>query len=51
MDSRSDRSAILKVFAILLIPAILTGCNTIAGLGEDTQAAGEALEEEAEGVE
>jgi predicted small secreted protein len=30
--------------------ACLTGCNTVEGVGEDTQEAGEAIEETAEDV-
>lgn len=39
-----------KVFVILTAAAALTvaACNTIAGIGRDTQAAGEAVEETAE---
>ncbi|MDX1606287.1 MAG: entericidin A/B family lipoprotein [Candidatus Competibacterales bacterium] len=33
---------------ILLVLALLGGCNTTEGLGEDVEALGETLEEEAE---
>ena len=36
------------ILAVLGAAFILTGCNTIAGLGEDTQAAGRKLETTAE---
>ena len=36
------------IFAVLSAAFILTGCNTMAGLGEDTQAAGRSLEKSAE---
>ena len=38
-----------KLFLAMIGAAfILTGCNTMAGLGEDTQAAGRKLETSAE---
>ena len=38
-----------KVIALILGAAfLLAGCNTIAGIGEDTQAAGKKLENSAE---
>ncbi|MEO7743604.1 MAG: entericidin A/B family lipoprotein [Usitatibacter sp.] len=38
-----------KLIALILGAAfILTGCNTMAGLGEDTQAAGKKIENSAE---
>ena len=38
-----------KVIALILGAAfILAGCNTMAGVGEDTQAAGKKLENSAE---
>ena len=37
-----------KLIALLVGAFILAGCNTIAGLGEDTQAAGKKLENTAE---
>lgn len=38
-----------KVIALILGAAfVLAGCNTMAGLGEDTQAAGRKLENSAE---
>ena len=36
------------ILAVLGAAFILTGCNTMAGLGEDTQAAGRKLETTAE---
>ena len=39
----------MKKLIVLLISAyLLAGCNTMAGLGEDTQAAGKKLENSAE---
>ena len=39
----------MKKLIVLLISAyVLAGCNTMAGLGEDTQAAGKKLENSAE---
>ena len=37
-----------RLIAALLAALALAGCNTMAGLGEDTQAAGQALERSAE---
>ena len=37
-----------KLIALLVGAFILAGCNTIAGIGEDTQAAGKKLENTAE---
>jgi entericidin B len=36
-----------KILAILLIPAMLTACNTIEGAGQDIQAGGNAIEKSA----
>lgn len=48
----AERSGIMKAFLLTLLLAggtiLLAGCNTMEGLGKDTQAAGEALEEEAQ---
>ncbi|HYC36209.1 MAG TPA: entericidin A/B family lipoprotein [Usitatibacter sp.] len=37
-----------KLIALMLSAFFLAGCNTMAGLGEDTQAAGKKLENSAE---
>ena len=37
-----------KLIAALIGVAFLAGCNTIAGVGEDTQAAGKKIENTAE---
>jgi len=37
-----------KLIALMVGAFILAGCNTMAGLGEDTQAAGKKLEKSAE---
>lgn len=46
------RDKLLRMLGIgmftLLLPVLATGCNTIEGIGKDTQSAGEAIEEEAE---
>jgi predicted small secreted protein len=41
------------IFMALLIcfTALSSGCNTISGLGEDLQAAGEAIQDKAEDVQ
>lgn len=40
----------VSVIAILaaLMTVVLTGCNTMEGLGEDMEEAGDAIEQEAE---
>ncbi|HSK41950.1 MAG TPA: entericidin A/B family lipoprotein [Arenibaculum sp.] len=40
-------SKLLIITAFLLSSLTLGACNTFEGLGQDTQAAGEALEDEA----
>lgn len=37
-----------KLIALMIGAFILAGCNTMAGLGEDTQAVGKKLETSAE---
>ena len=37
-----------KALALTLLAIVLAGCNTMAGLGEDTQAAGKKVENSAE---
>ena len=50
VDTR--RNSPLRAFAALLLIATfslgLSACNTMSGLGKDTQKAGEKVEEEAE---
>lgn len=42
-------SAIMKAFLLsLVLAAGVSGCNTMEGAGEDIEAAGENIEEEAE---
>ena len=39
----------MSVLAALIAPmAVLSGCNTIEGIGEDTQELGESIDKEAE---
>lgn len=45
---KSKISRTLTVFSGLLIILSVTACNTIAGVGEDVEATGGAIEEEAE---
>jgi predicted small secreted protein len=33
-----------KIFALAAIALILTGCNTVAGMGKDVQKVGQAVE-------
>ncbi len=46
-------SPIKRTFALLLFAmlsvGVLGGCNTMAGLGEDVEAVGDSIEDEAEG--
>lgn len=46
------RGAIAPAFWLTLLlvggTLMLAGCNTVAGIGEDTQAAGDAIEDTAE---
>lgn len=45
----SKLSALLLILAVLGSSLVaLTGCNTTAGIGKDIEAAGEAINEEAE---
>lgn len=46
MNPTSKTLAMLALVAVTAMP--LAACNTIEGLGEDTQAAGETLEKAAE---
>lgn len=39
------------VLLVLCFSALSTGCNTISGIGEDLQAAGEAIQNTAEDVQ
>ena len=46
--NRSLTQMLIMLFFALILAAPLTACNTMSGMGEDVEAAGEALEEEAE---
>ncbi|MEX1081940.1 MAG: entericidin A/B family lipoprotein [Halofilum sp. (in: g-proteobacteria)] len=37
----------MRATTLLLFGLLLAGCNTMEGMGEDTEEAGEAVEEEA----
>ena len=37
-----------RVLSAVALALLLAGCNTVEGLGKDVEAAGEAIEEEAE---
>ena len=41
-------STVLRVIALLLIANLSAGCNTMRGVGKDTQKVGEKIEEEAD---
>jgi len=38
----------LTIWLVLGLTFVLAGCNTMAGIGEDLEEAGEEIEEEAE---
>ena len=38
------KSNMSKLFALSIIALILTGCNTVAGMGKDVQKVGQAVE-------
>ncbi len=46
MKTAAQKIALLSLLAVLAMP--LAACNTMEGLGEDTQAAGNALEDAAQ---
>ena len=49
MELEKMMSPALRTFMLTLLIAMgLSGCNTMAGMGEDVEAAGESIEEEAE---
>jgi len=39
---------LLMLAAVLMLQLTLAGCNTISGMGEDIEAAGDAIEDTAE---
>lgn len=49
-EERMKLSDLFRVFGIASIAALLftAGCNTVEGIGEDIESAGESIEEEAE---
>lgn len=47
-DMKFQSSRILAAFLGLVMILGVTACNTMEGLGEDIEAVGEAIEEEAE---
>jgi predicted small secreted protein len=42
-----EQERVMKRLSIVLLSLWLTGCNTMAGLGQDLQKAGEKVEEAA----
>ena len=42
------RHSVLLLIAALALPLFLVGCNTVSGIGEDVEAAGDAIEKSAE---
>lgn len=54
VQMRADRSELRWLFgltALLFMALVLSGCNTIGGMGEDVEAAGGAMSDTAEDVE
>lgn len=49
--TRSLNKYWLVLLFSLLTPLLIGACNTMEGLGQDTQAAGEALEDQADDEE
>lgn len=53
MKAIANRSAVTKVLlsglAALLMAGMLTGCNTISGMGQDVEEGGEAVQDAARG--
>lgn len=53
MTSMTNRNvlgrALLGGLAALLVAGMLTGCNTLAGVGQDVEEGGEAVQEAAQG--
>ncbi len=47
LDKEESIVKFMKATALLFFALLLAGCNTMEGMGEDTQEAGEAVEEEA----
>jgi predicted small secreted protein len=51
---RSDRTALGWLFGLIVLffmMSVLSGCNTMRGMGEDVEAAGGAMSDTAEDVE
>ncbi|MCB1787946.1 MAG: entericidin A/B family lipoprotein [Chromatiaceae bacterium] len=52
MNTESLNHARLRAIALLVLVSVgsigLGGCNTVAGIGEDVEAAGDAIEDKAE---
>lgn len=46
-----DIKNLIFILLVLCFSALSTGCNTISGIGEDLQAAGEAIQNTAEDVQ
>ena len=42
------KNIVALFFLSLLISGLLSGCNTMSGMGEDVQSAGDAIEDSAE---
>ncbi len=46
--TRSDRAGLARMAALLAVLALLGACNTVRGVGQDVESAGEAISDTAE---
>jgi len=44
-------SAIVKLGSMILVLALLAGCNTVRGAGQDIESAGEGIQDASQDVE
>jgi entericidin B len=50
-DDRAELGWLFGLTGLLLMVLVLSGCNTMQGMGEDVEAAGSAMSDTAEDVE
>jgi entericidin B len=51
MAARTDPGLAFGLIGLLLMALVLSGCNTVEGMGEDVSAAGGTVSETADDVE
>ena len=51
MTARIDPGLAFGIIGLLLMALVLSGCNTVEGMGEDVSAAGGAVSDSADDVE